>query len=161
MVLGGAAGTIGRESTAHYGGSEYATRIHDSGLIQIQVGADFAAALPGPGGLASFFRRAGIGGVRKDLSIPLEPAVDLTWIQALDGDAALVVRAGEEPDAYAYFRLGTLTRSARGVGAIGRLPVMFFQAEDYLPEARWSRMVQLVLDKQGWGALIACTKDAA
>ena len=105
------------------------------------------------------FRRAGVGRVRKDISIPLKPPADRVWVQALDSDAVLVLRRVIGPDHAAFFQLGQLTEGARRTGAGSRLPVMFFEAEDYLPDARWAHMLQLVGEHRAWGALIACTRD--
>jgi uncharacterized protein with HEPN domain len=150
-------GSVGRESSVHVNGSDYSILVRSQGgVVEIQLSPDVGSAIGGSVPLSTMFKRAGIGRVRKDCSTPLEPRPDQVWIQAKLGEAVLVVRFGG-PDHAAFFRLGELSQSTRALGP--RNPVLFFLAEDYLPEARWSRMLQLVRDQKAWGGLVTSTID--
>ena len=156
-VRGDERGSIGRESTVHIDGTDYPIRVRSHGGIEIQLSPAVGAALAGDVPLSTMFRRAGIGRVRKDVSTPLEPDPDRVWIQAKLGHAVLVLRRGDGPEHAAFFRLGELDRNTRALSS--RSQVLFFLADDYLPEARWSRMLRLVREQEAFGALIASTID--
>lgn len=157
MVRGDAPGSVWRQSSVYLDGIEYPIQVRSHAGIEIQLSTEVAAILAGDVPLSTLFRRAGIGRVRKDFSTPLEPNADRVWIQAKLGDALLVLRRNDGPDHAAFFRLGELSQSVRA--SIFRDQVLFFLADDYLPDARWLRMLQLVHDQRAWGALIASTID--
>jgi hypothetical protein len=153
-------GAVLRESSFHLDGGEYPCRILSSLAVFVQLSEEGAAALAGGVQLAALFRRAGVGRVRKDLSIPLQPSADRIWIQALGGDAVLVLRRESGPDHAAFFRLGQLSDAARSLGhTFGSVGVEFVLADDFLPDAAFRHLQRLVELRRAWGAQIDCTAD--
>jgi hypothetical protein len=147
-------------SSVHLDGHEYPFRMLSASSVHIQLVPDVAQVLAGGSELSTLFRRAGVGRVRKDLSTPLKPPADRIWIQALNRDPLLVWRRESGPDHAAFFRLQRLSQADRSVGtAFGRVPVLFVVADDFLPRASWQHFVQVVEQRQAFGALIACTED--
>jgi hypothetical protein len=81
-----------------------------------------------------FIRRRGMGRVRKDLSLPMEPPVDHAWVQGSNDNAVLVMRRreGDRVEDFAAFHLGPM----EGEPGPSMAVLLFVTDEDFLRSHR-------------------------
>ena len=130
--------------------------------VYLQVTDETAGRLTAGRTMAQLVRWLGLGRVRKDLSTPLEARADRIWIQSVQDSAVLVLRLGDGPEDVAFFPLGELASGARAMAAgFGRVQVMVFVGDTFLPRATWRTLEELVSRQQAWGGLVAYTDAGA
>lgn len=138
------------------GGPAHPFHYHSSTDVWIEVGDQTAEQLSlGP----QYWRRLGLGRLRKDGTVPLEPPADRIWIQASQGDnAVVVIRPPEDGAPLVFFHIGALGHAA-GVIAGWQLwvSVIFFVGDGFLPGPTARGLERAWIAKRAWGGHVACT----
>lgn len=141
-------------------GSQTELKLRDGSEVWIELPPALVAPLTGGVPMHLFCRRIGLGRVRKkDSSTPLRPAPDGVWIQAVQGEAVLVMRRGPGED-YAFVLLGELTPTSREHAAVfGCLRVLLLLSDRFMERPTWRAMNELVASRNAWGGMVTCIEE--
>jgi len=125
---------------------------HDGAGVTIQlndeVGREMTQGVP----LGTWFRRLGLGRVRADLSVPLEPPDDRVWITEPDGDARLHFASR---DGVAVVTLGELSYSSRRMLQYFGLGVIICVGGHLLPDEHHRQLIHERDQGTVWGGLVS------
>jgi hypothetical protein len=139
--------------------SQAELRVRDCSEVWIEVRPTLVEVLTGGVPMQLFCRRIGLGRVRRDGSTPLRPSHDGVWIQAVQGEAVLVMRRGPGED-YAFVPLGELTPKSREHAAVfGYLRILLLVSDTFMDRPTWRAMNDLVASQQAWGGLVTCIEE--
>jgi hypothetical protein len=123
--------------------------------LWIQLSESTADALTSGVEMSLFCRRLGLGRVRLDHSTPLQPPAEHVLLQAVTGDAVLVVRRRSDVGEHAFLRVGRLADGARSLArTFGRIQVMLVVSDSFLPDPTWRGLNQMIAERRAFGGLV-------
>jgi hypothetical protein len=132
--------------------------IESGDTVDIHLSNSAANALTSGIGMRRFARSLGLGVLRADLSIPLEPPVNRIWMEDIDAEVRLYMRTESQGSDLAVFDLGRLHR---GVASwrVGRVPLLVFASDSFLPGGSLHKLIQEQQAKRAWGGLVMSVKS--